>query len=92
MFDVFLGKTHIWSQKEKPRARKIQICFGLQNQGAQKANRTPRKWHQSNERTNTRGRWLVLKNILFWSCKVLFPKISACIHNGSKCQEKSWIF
>ena len=37
------GKANLRSQEEKPGTRKVQVRVGLQNQGAEEANRTARK-------------------------------------------------
>ena len=49
------GKANLRSQEEKPGTRKVQVRVGLQNQGAEEANRTARKWHQSHEGANPGG-------------------------------------
>ena len=34
MSAFFVGKTHLWFEKEKSRVREVQVCVGLQNKGA----------------------------------------------------------
>ena len=46
VFLEFLGKANLRLEEEKSGIGEIQVCSGLQNQGAEKADRAKRKRHQ----------------------------------------------
>ena len=53
----FPGEAYLRPEEEEPGVGKVQVCAGLQDQGAEEADRAPRERHQEHEGTDPGGEW-----------------------------------
>ena len=79
------GKTYLWSQKEEPGIGEVQVCVGLQDQGAEEADRAAWEWHQGHEGTDPGGSCHIMQlPALMMTCCHLNPQEQILINFESR--------